>query len=64
MVLKRFSQSLSTCPIKDNIVFITDSKGLPKNPTDCLLLYNWVFDNFIFANEPFGKVFQRLETCV
>ena len=33
------------------------------NPQDCIL-DNWVFDNFILTNQPFGNALQVLETCV
>ena len=39
-------------------------KSLSKNPPDCPILWNWVFDNFILADEPFAKAFQSLETFV
>ena len=28
------------------------------NPSDCLILCNWVFDNFILADEPFAKALR------
>ena len=55
---------LSTFPIKDNPVLINDPKNLPKNPLDCTILCNWVFDNFILAVELFAKALQSFETCV
>ena len=39
-------------------------KSLSKYPLDCPILCNWVFDNFILANELFSKVLQSLETYV
>ena len=38
---------LSTFPIKGNPFFSNSQKILPKNPPDCTILRNWVFDNFI-----------------
>ena len=32
-----------------------------KNPPACPILHNWVFDNFILADEPFAKALQSLE---
>ena len=32
------------------------------NPPDCIILDNWVFENFILANEPFAKALQIFET--
>ena len=54
---------VSTLFIKSNPVFSNDI-GLPKNPPDCSILCNWVFDNFILADEPFAKAVQIFETCV
>ena len=33
-------------------------------PTNCTILVNWVFENFILAYEPFAKVLRSLETSV
>ena len=30
----------------------------PKNPRDCIILDNRVFENFILADEPFAKALQ------
>ena len=53
-----------TFPIKGNPVFSSDPKSLPKNPPDCPILCNWVFDNFILTEELFAKALQGFETCV
>ena len=64
------SLNLSAFPIKGNPVFNNSPKRLPKNPLDCsifllfLLDCNWVFDNFILAEELFAKTLQSLETGV
>ena len=50
--------------MKANPVFSTGSKILPKNPPDCLILCNLVFDNFTLAEELLGKALRILETCV
>ena len=55
---------LITFLIKYNPVFSNGPKSLPKNPPDCPILCNWVFDNFILAEELFAKALQSLETCV
>ena len=55
---------LSTFPIKGNPVFNNGPKSLPKNPPDCTIVDNWVFENLISANEPFAKALQICETCV
>ena len=58
------ASGLSTFFIKGNPVFSNGPKSLPKNPSYYLNLCNWVFDNFILAEELFAKVLQSLETCV
>ena len=55
---------LSTFPIKGNPVFNNSPKHLPRNPPDYPILCNWVFYNFILADEPFAKALQSFETCV
>ena len=40
------------------------SNNLPRNPPDCIILGNCVFENFILANEPLAKALQIFETCV
>ena len=49
---------------KGKPVFKNGSKILLKNAHDCPILCIWVFDNFIFAEEPFVKALQSLETSV
>ena len=49
------ANGLDTFFIKGNPAFSNDPKGLPKNPPDCPILCNWVFDNFILAGEPFAN---------
>ena len=39
-------------------------KSVPRNPTDCTGLDNWVFDNFILVDELFAKALRNLETYV
>ena len=34
---------------------------MSKNPPDCLLLWNWVCDNFIFVKELFAKALRSFE---
>ena len=58
------ANGLSTFPIKDNPFFSNGPKSLPKNPPDCLILCSLVFDNFIFADEPFAKTLRTLETFI
>ena len=49
------ANGFNTFFIKGNAVFSNGPKGLPRNPPDCLILCNWVFDNFILADELFVK---------
>ena len=51
------ANGLSTLPIKGNPVFSNGPKSLPKNTTYCPILCNWVFDNFILADESFANPF-------
>ena len=53
---------LTTLFIKGNTVFSNYSKSLSKNPLDCPILCNWVFDDFILAEELFAKALQSFET--
>ena len=34
-----------------------------KNPPECIILDNWVFENFILADEPFAKPLRIFESC-
>ena len=56
-----FVNVLSTFPIKGNPFFSHGPKIIPKNPPDCLILCNSVFDNFILADEPFAKALRSFE---
>ena len=47
-----------------NPFFSDGLKSLPKNPPDCPILRNWVFDDFILAEELFVKAFRNLKTFV
>ena len=58
------SNGLSTFLTIGDPVFSNGPKSLPKNPSDCPILCNWVFESFISADEPFKKALQIFETCV
>ena len=58
------ANGLSTFPIKGNPVFSNGPKSLPKNPPGCPILCNWVFDNFILAEELFAEALRNFKTCV
>ena len=55
------ANGFNTFTIKGKPVFNIDPKGLPKNPLNCFIWCNWVFENFILAEELFAKA---LQTCV
>ena len=52
---------LNTFPIKGNPVFSNGPKSLPKNPPDCTILSNWVFDNCILTEKLFQKFYKALK---
>ena len=56
------ADSLSTFPIESNPVFSNGPKRLPAYNPGCTILCNWVFDNFILAEELFVKALQKFET--
>ena len=35
-----------------------------KNPPDCIILDNWVFDNLISVDKLFAKALRRFATCL
>ena len=41
--------------VVDKLVFSNGSKSLPKNPSDCAILCNWVCDNFLLGKEWFAE---------
>ena len=58
------ANGLSTFPVKTNPVFSNVPKSLSKNHPDCHILCNWNFDNYILAEELFGKALRSFKTCV
>ena len=55
---------LSISFINGNPVFSNCPKRLPKNPPDCPILCNWVFDNYILVEKVFAKALRSLKTCM
>ena len=53
------ANGLSIFSIKGNPSFSSGPKSLPKNAPDSPILCNWVFDNFILADESFSKALRR-----
>ena len=47
-----------------NSVFNNGPRSLPRNPPDCIILNNWVFDTLILAYELFVKALRRFATCL
>ena len=58
------ANGFSTFPIKGNLVFDNGPKSLPKSRPNCPILYHWVFDYFVLAEQLFAKALGSLETCV
>ena len=50
-------------PVRNMVCGITASKSA-RIPPNCIILDNWVFENFILAHEPFAKSLRSLKTCV
>ena len=48
---------LSISSIKGKPVLSNGPRSIPKNPPYCPILFNWVFDNFVLADELFIKAF-------
>ena len=57
------ANDFSTFLIKDYPVFSNGPESLPRNPPECLILCNWVFDNIILAEELLAKALRSFETC-
>ena len=51
-----------------NWTILSKSNEIPvtsvKNPTDCIVLGKWVFENFVLADKLFSKALWGFETCV
>ena len=50
--------------IKGNPVFSNGPSNLLRNPPNCIIFDNWVFDNLISTDELFAKDLRRFETCL
>ena len=55
------ANGLSTFLVKNNPFLRNGPKSLPKNPSDCPILFSWVLYNFILAEEIFVKSSQSFE---
>ena len=56
------ADGLRTYPIKGNQVFSNCPEGPPKNPPDCPILCNWVFDNLVLPEKLFAEALKSFET--
>ena len=50
--------------INGNPVFNKGPSNLPKNPPDCIIFDNWVFENLILTDELLENALRMLETCL
>ena len=50
--------------MKGNPVIVNGLKHLPKNLSDCPILFNSILDSFILRDEPFQNPLQSFEICV
>ena len=55
---------LITFFINGNPVFSNGPRSLPRNPPNCIILDNWVFDNLISVDDLLAKALLRFETCL
>ena len=47
-----------------NPVFSNGPSNLPRNPPDCMILDNWVYDKLTCVDEWFAKALGRFATCL
>ena len=50
--------------VNGNPGFSNEPRSLLRNPPDCIILNNWVFDNLISVDELFAKAYKRFTTCL
>ena len=58
------ANGFNTFFIKYGPVFSNGPKSLPKNPPDCPILCNWLFDKLMLTEELFVKALWSCESCV
>ena len=63
-IKKLLASGLSTFFVKGKSVFSNGPRSLPRNLCDCPILCQWVYNNFILADELFAKALGSIETCV
>ena len=64
LLMKLLAIGLITFFINGNPVFRNGPSNLPKSPPDCIILDNWVCDNFISVDKWFEKALRKFETCL
>ena len=62
-IKKLLAKDLRTFSIKDNSVFSNGPNSLTKNPSNCPILSNWLFDNFMLADKLFAKASRSPKMC-
>ena len=58
------ANGLITILVNGNPVFCNGPKSLARNPPDCIILDNWIFDNLISVHELFAKTLRRFAICL
>ena len=58
------ANGLITFFIRGNPVLKNRPKSLPRNPPDCIIFDNWVFDNLMSVNVFSAKSLRILATCL
>ena len=64
LILSSLATGLIEFFISSNPVFSNGPRTLPKNPPDCIILDNWVFDNLISVDNLLEKDLWRFKTCL
>ena len=62
--LKHLANSLITFFIEGNPVFSNEPRSLPRNPLDCIILDNWIFDKLISVDDLLAKALPKFSTCL
>ena len=64
LIKRPLVNGLITFFISGNPVFSNGPRSLPRNPPDCIILDNRVFDNLISVDKQFAKALRRFATCL
>ena len=63
-IKKLLANVLITFFINGNPVFSNGPSNQRRNPPDCIILDNWVFDKLISVDKWFAKTLRRFATCI